>query len=78
MLNAEQTRLTTFLGEVARALEVEVSIGKTADPGGLRVLEATDVRGLRFRAIFIAGLVEGGFPLRASRDWSIPMKNASG
>jgi len=30
------------------------------------------VRGLRFRAIFIAGMVEGGFPLRASRDWLYP------
>jgi ATP-dependent helicase/DNAse subunit B len=38
----------------------------------LKVLEATDVRGLEFRAIFIAGLVEGGFPLRASRDWIYP------
>ncbi len=38
----------------------------------MRVLEATDVRGLRFRAVFIAGLVEGGFPLRASRDWIYP------
>ncbi len=36
------------------------------------MLEATDVRGLRFRAVFIAGLVEGGFPLRASRDWIYP------
>src|SRR5256885_15351344 len=43
-----------------------------ADARGLRVLEATDVRGLRFRAVFIAGLVEGGFPLRASRDWIYP------
>jgi ATP-dependent helicase/DNAse subunit B len=40
--------------------------------GGLKVLEVTDVRGLRFRAVFIAGLVEGGFPLRASRDWMYP------
>jgi ATP-dependent helicase/DNAse subunit B len=36
------------------------------------VLEATDVRGLQFKALFIAGLVEGGFPLRASRDWIYP------
>ena len=28
--------------------------------------------GLRFRAVFIAGLVEGGFPMRASRDWIYP------
>ena len=36
------------------------------------MLEATDVRGLRFRAVFIAGLIEGGFPLRTSRDWLYP------
>ncbi|HSK63046.1 MAG TPA: PD-(D/E)XK nuclease family protein, partial [Pyrinomonadaceae bacterium] len=39
---------------------------------GLRILEATDVRGLSFRAIFLAGLIEGGFPLSASRDWIYP------
>lgn len=66
------SRLTVFLGEVARALDVEVSIGRTAERSGLQVLEATDVRGLHFRAVFIAGLVEGGFPLRASRDWIYP------
>jgi ATP-dependent helicase/DNAse subunit B len=38
----------------------------------LRVFEATDVRGLKFKTLFIAGLVEGGFPLRASRDWIYP------
>ncbi len=68
----DPARVVTFLSEAARALNVEVSIGKTADRRGLRVLEATDVRGLRFRAVFIAGLVEGGFPLRASRDWIYP------
>ena len=68
----DQARLTTLLGEVAHALDVEVSIGTTTERGGLRVLEATDVRGLRFRAVFVAGLVEGGFPLRASRDWIYP------
>jgi len=68
----DQVRLPTFLAEVTRSPDVEISIGKTADGGGLRVFEATDVRGLRFRAVFIAGLVEGGFPLRASRDWIYP------
>ncbi len=67
-----KSRLVNFLGEVSRALDVEVSIGRTADRGGLRILEATDIRGLHFRAIFIAGLVEGGFPLRATRDWIYP------
>lgn len=68
----EPPQLTLFLGELARALEVEISLGRATDRGGLRVLEATDVRGLKFRAVFIAGLVEGGFPLRAARDWIYP------
>jgi ATP-dependent helicase/DNAse subunit B len=66
------TRLATFLEEVRRCLSSQAHVSGAADRGGLRVLEATDVRGLRFRAVFIAGLVEGGFPLRASRDWIYP------
>jgi ATP-dependent helicase/DNAse subunit B len=64
--------LSSFVDEVERSLRAQVlSIG-TANRDGLRVLEATDVRGLRFRAVFIAGMIEGGFPLRTSRDWLYP------
>jgi ATP-dependent helicase/DNAse subunit B len=66
------TKLATFIEEVQRALSSQSQVYGAADRGGLRVLEATDVRGLRFRVVFIAGLVEGGFPLRASRDWIYP------
>jgi ATP-dependent helicase/DNAse subunit B len=66
------TTLATFLEEVRRSLSSQSMVLGLADRGGLRVLEATDVRGLRFRVVFIAGLVEGGFPLRASRDWIYP------
>ncbi|HEV7797770.1 MAG TPA: hypothetical protein VGO73_06430, partial [Pyrinomonadaceae bacterium] len=66
------TTLATFIEEVRRALSSQSQVYGAADRGGLRVLEATDVRGLRFRVVFIAGLVEGGFPLRASRDWIYP------
>ena len=65
-------RLATFLQEVRRALTSQSQIFGAPDRNGLRVLEATDVRGLRFRAVFIAGLIEGGFPLSASRDWIYP------
>jgi ATP-dependent helicase/DNAse subunit B len=65
-------RLATFLQEVRRSLGAQSQIFGAPDRNGLRVLEATDVRGLRFRAVFIAGLVEGGFPLSASRDWIYP------
>ena len=64
--------LSSFIDEVERCLRSQVlSIG-VADRDGLRVLEATDVRGLRFRAVFIAGMIEGGFPLRTSGDWLYP------
>jgi ATP-dependent helicase/DNAse subunit B len=65
-------RLATFLQEVRRSLAAQSQIFGAPDRNGLRVLEATDVRGLRFRAVFIAGLIEGGFPLSASRDWIYP------
>jgi ATP-dependent helicase/DNAse subunit B len=66
------TTLATFIDEVRRCLSSQSQSFGAADARGLRVLEATDMRGLRFRAVFIAGLVEGGFPLRASRDWIYP------
>jgi ATP-dependent helicase/DNAse subunit B len=64
--------LSSFVDEVERSLRAQVLPVGAADGDGLRVLEATDVRGLRFRAVFIAGMIEGGFPLRAGRDWLYP------
>jgi ATP-dependent helicase/DNAse subunit B len=69
---ATTVRLSTFLQEVRRSLGSQSQLVGAPNRNGLRVLEATDVRGLRFRAVFIAGLVEGGFPLSASRDWIYP------
>ena len=64
--------LSSFIDEVERSLRAQVLATGAADRDGLNVLEATDVRGLRFRAVFIAGMIEGGFPLRAGRDWLYP------
>ncbi|HEU4797184.1 MAG TPA: PD-(D/E)XK nuclease family protein, partial [Pyrinomonadaceae bacterium] len=69
---ATTTRLSNLLQEVRRALGSQSQLFGAPDRNGLRVLEATDVRGLRFRAVFLAGLTEGGFPLTASRDWIYP------
>ena len=66
------TRLSTFLTETRRSMGFQSQLFGAPNRNGLRVLEATDVRGLRFRAIFLAGLIEGGFPLSASRDWIYP------
>jgi ATP-dependent helicase/DNAse subunit B len=70
--DATAVRLSTFLLEVRRSLGFQSLLFGAPDRNGLRVLEATDVRGLRFRAVFMAGLIEGGFPLSASRDWIYP------
>jgi superfamily I DNA/RNA helicase len=61
-----------FIGEVERCVSAQALTVGAADRDGLRVLEATDVRGLRFRAMFVAGMIEGGFPLRTGRDWLYP------
>jgi ATP-dependent helicase/DNAse subunit B len=66
------TRLSIFLQEVRRSLGFQSQLFGARDRNGLRVLEATDVRGLRVRAVFLAGMIEGGFPLTASRDWIYP------
>ena len=66
------TRLSIFLQEVRRSLGFQSQLFGARDRNGLGVLEATDVRGLRVRAIFLAGMIEGGFPLTASRDWIYP------
>lgn len=64
--------LTGFIDELERCLASQVLAVGSGNRDGLRVLEATDVRGLRFRAIFVAGMIEGGFPLRSGRDWLYP------
>jgi ATP-dependent helicase/DNAse subunit B len=65
-------KLASLLEETMRCLRAQSLVTNVGDPDGLKVLEATDIRGLRFRAVFVAGLVEGGFPLRAARDWIYP------
>ncbi|HJZ80634.1 MAG TPA: PD-(D/E)XK nuclease family protein [Pyrinomonadaceae bacterium] len=70
--DAPRVALSSFIDEVARCLSSQTLAISAGNRDGLRVLEATDVRGLRFRAIFIAGMIEGGFPLRTSRDWLYP------
>ena len=65
-------KIATLLEETMRCVKAQSLVLTGGDPDGLKVLEATDIRGLRFRAVFIAGVIEGGFPLRASRDWIYP------
>ena len=65
-------RLASLLEETLRCIKSQTLVLSNGDPDGLRILEATDIRGLHFRSVFIAGLNEGAFPLRAHRDWVYP------
>ncbi|MBI3951407.1 MAG: PD-(D/E)XK nuclease family protein [Acidobacteria bacterium] len=42
------------------------------DLKGVQLLEATRARNLSFRAVLIAGLTEGQFPMAPERDWIYP------
>src|SRR5205807_8156662 len=44
--------LTSFIEEVERCLHSQVLTIASSNRDGLRILEVTDVRGLRFRAVF--------------------------
>ena len=55
---ATTTRLANLLQEVRRSLGSQAQLFGAPDRNGLRVLEATDVRGLRFRVVFISLVVE--------------------
>ncbi|HSV33740.1 MAG TPA: PD-(D/E)XK nuclease family protein [Pyrinomonadaceae bacterium] len=69
---ASRPTLSSFIDEVERSIQSQVLALASGNRDGLRVLEATDVRGLRFRAVFIAGMIEGSFPLRTGHDWLYP------
>jgi ATP-dependent helicase/DNAse subunit B len=69
---ATRVLLPVFIDEVERCLKSQTLSVGAPNRNGLRVLEATNVRGLAFRAVFVAGMIEGGFPLRTSRDWLYP------
>lgn len=43
------------------------------DPAGVRLLDATQARGLAFRVVIVPGLIEGGFPRAPERDWVYPI-----
>lgn len=68
----DEEPMAVYIEEVIRSLSSQDIRWDLPDPRGVAVLEATDIRGLRFKVIFVAGMVEGGFPLRISRDWIYP------
>ncbi|MGQ9778622.1 MAG: PD-(D/E)XK nuclease family protein [Bacillota bacterium] len=81
-LLAETAAAEEVLGEKrvweigALAAEVFRLAGETPSPsldkGGIRLLDPSEIRGLRFRLVFLVGLNEGEFPKPLSEDWLLP------
>lgn len=68
------TRITRgeFRGDLQRAMEAHEMLVETETEGAVRVLGATDMRGMSFAAVFVLGLIEGEFPERTRGDWIFP------
>jgi ATP-dependent helicase/DNAse subunit B len=73
-LEAGATRLTRseFRADLQRAIDAHAIPVTHELDGGVRVLAITDLRGMKFAAVFVVGLVEGEFPERARSDWIYP------
>jgi ATP-dependent helicase/DNAse subunit B len=61
-----------FRSDLDRAISSQELYVAAATEGAVKVLAATDLRGLTFDTIFVLGLVEGEFPERARGDWIYP------
>ncbi len=66
------TTLAVLQADLLRALDGLTLRVEPETFGAVRILEATEVRGLHFPVIFVPGLVEGGFPCRLPGDWIYP------
>jgi ATP-dependent helicase/DNAse subunit B len=61
-----------FRADLERAVSSQEFLVAATTEGGVRLLSATDLRGLTFHTVMILGLVEGEFPDRARGDWIYP------
>jgi len=65
----EPLEVREFRDLLAHWLEQTEFRRERGDPSGVRLLEATQARGLAFRVVILPGLIEGGFPRAPERDW---------
>lgn len=68
----DQIPIERFHEMMSHLLQRTQLLTRQSDPVGVSILEATQARGLPFRAIFITGLVQGIFPMAPARDWIYP------
>ena len=67
-----QTTRAEFATDLDRALgAVELNV-RRGEPAGVQAFAASDVRGMSFPVVFVVGLVEGEYPVRARTDWIYP------
>lgn len=67
-----QLPIEQFYEMMSHLLQRTLLHTRRSDPVGVAILEATEARGLPFRAIFITGLAQGVFPMAPARDWIYP------
>lgn len=63
---------TTFLSALEGALAKCWLTVRPGRRGGIRILEPNQIRGRRFRAVFLLGCAEGCWPRPVSPDWLVP------
>lgn len=68
----DQLTVEQFHDLIAHLLQRTPFRAERGDPGGVRLLEATQARGLPFAVVFIVGLRQGLFPMSPARDWIYP------
>ena len=60
-----------FAAELRR-IAADSTLPPTPVPGGIRCLGPSEIRGLRFRLVFLVGLAEGEFPKPLAESWLLP------
>ncbi|MCL6615019.1 MAG: hypothetical protein K6U03_10480, partial [Firmicutes bacterium] len=69
---ARRWDLPSFAAELLRLAGENHSPEASGLGGGVRCLGPSEIRGLRFRLVFLVGLNEGEFPKPISEDWLLP------
>lgn len=67
----ENYRLDDIISKLESLTGTVVYVVKKGVPGGLRVISASEARGLSFKTVIILGMVEGEFPRRLTSGWVI-------
>ncbi len=69
--------LSSFVAALTAAAEHKPVRGRPGVRGGLRVLEPNQVRGDRYRAVFLLGCAEGVWPRPIREDWLLSDEEAN-